>query len=109
MDGTANPYLALSGILAAGLLGVKHSLPLKVKPCHGIYLFDVVNIDPASTLNDFKRRAAGITKTLPRSVPDALHYLQGDAKLIAELGEGFIKSYCNVKLVCSTLIWLIVG
>jgi glutamine synthetase len=38
MDGTANPYLALSGILAAGLLGVKHSLPLKVKPCHGIYL-----------------------------------------------------------------------
>jgi glutamine synthetase len=35
LDGTANPYLALSAILAAGLLGVKSSSPLKMKACQG--------------------------------------------------------------------------
>jgi hypothetical protein len=36
IDGTANPYLALSAILAAGMLGVKSSSPLIVKSCLGI-------------------------------------------------------------------------
>lgn len=33
LDGTANPYLALSAILAAGMLGIQSSAPLTVKPC----------------------------------------------------------------------------
>lgn len=33
IDGTANPYLALAAILAAGMLGVKISSPLTVKSC----------------------------------------------------------------------------
>ena len=36
IDGTANPYLALSAILAAGMLGIKASLSLKVKSCIGM-------------------------------------------------------------------------
>ena len=36
IDGTANPYLALSAILAAGMLGVKSSSSLGVKSCLGM-------------------------------------------------------------------------
>ena len=36
IDGTANPYLALAAILAAGMLGVKRSYPLTVKSCIGM-------------------------------------------------------------------------
>jgi hypothetical protein len=35
VDGTANPYLALCSILAAGLLGVKGSSLLNMKACQG--------------------------------------------------------------------------
>lgn len=35
VDGTSNPYLALSAILAAGMLGVKNSSPLTMKACQG--------------------------------------------------------------------------
>jgi glutamine synthetase len=35
IDGTANPYLAVAAILAAGMIGVKDSYPLAMKPCQG--------------------------------------------------------------------------
>lgn len=35
VDGTSNPYLALSGILAAGMMGIEKSTPLSMKRCSG--------------------------------------------------------------------------
>lgn len=35
IDGTANPYLALAAILAAGMIGVKNPYTPAMKPCQG--------------------------------------------------------------------------
>lgn len=35
IDGLANPYLAVAGILASGLVGLDEKLPLKIKDCSG--------------------------------------------------------------------------
>ena len=40
VDGTSNPYLALSGILAAGMIGVEKSSPLSLKACSGARMTD---------------------------------------------------------------------
>jgi len=48
-------------------------------------------------MTDDERVAAGITKTLPRSLPQALEYLDEDKELVQELGETFVTSYCHVK------------
>ena len=33
VDGTASPYLALAGLLSAGIVGIRDRLPLEVERC----------------------------------------------------------------------------
>jgi Glutamine synthetase, catalytic domain len=54
LDGTANPYFAVASILAAGMLGVKASSPLKTQACLGISLQLSVN-GSRSKYNDRRR------------------------------------------------------
>lgn len=54
IDGTSNPYLALSAILAAGMIGVKSSTPLKIKACQGTKLrFLLMKMNLTNCLNLF--------------------------------------------------------
>jgi glutamine synthetase len=88
-DSSSNPYLALGGLLAAGLDGVRRELA-PVAP---------VLIDPAN-YSDAERAERGI-KRFPTSLKEALQQLEADSVLIEALGSLLATSYLAVK----TLEW----
>jgi glutamine synthetase len=82
-DGTGNPYLTLIGLLAAGLDGVEQGL-----------LLGEPTLDDIGHLNAADASARGL-ELLPRSAPEALDALEGDAVLMDALGPvigpGFLR------------------
>jgi glutamine synthetase len=84
-DNTANPYLALLGLLAAGMDGVENNLEPHA-PIDG---------DPA-TLSADERRNRGIRR-LPESLEEALAALEDDPVLLDALGDDLATSYLEVK------------
>jgi glutamine synthetase len=87
IDNTANPYLALLGLLAAGMDGVERGLdpgePLQVDP---------------DSLSASEREERGIER-YPETLSAALDALEGDDVLRAALGEELFESYVAVKRV----------
>lgn len=84
-DATANPYMALAGILAAGLDGLKN----KIKPNVP------VDVDPAN-LTDEQRQQAGV-KRLPASLEEALVALNSDDFYKEIFSPRTIEAYIKVK------------
>jgi glutamine synthetase len=84
-DNSCNPYIALGGLLAAGLDGVER----------GLELSDATEVDPAS-LSEADRAARGIRR-LPASLDEAADNLAGDALLMAALGDMLGRSYLAVR------------
>jgi glutamine synthetase len=84
-DATCNPYLAIGGLIAAGLDGIERGLEPP----------DPVEVDPA-TLSDDERAALGVRR-LPASQEEALDALEGDAVLAAALGPVLAGSYLAVR------------
>jgi glutamine synthetase len=84
-DSTGNPYLALGGLIHAGLDGVRR----KLDPG------EPVNVDPA-TLSDKERRSRGIAR-LPTSLGEALDELERDEVLMEALGPLRRTAYLAVK------------
>jgi glutamine synthetase len=84
-DPSANPFLALGGVLAAGLDGIA------AKRDPG----EPTLVDP-DTLSDAERARRGIRR-LPRSLGEALDELERDAVLRGALGETLAKEYLIVK------------
>ncbi len=84
-DASANPYLALGGLIAAGLHGLERQLELP----------DPVQVDPA-TLTKKDRSARGITP-MPATQAEALDALEADALLCAALGPELAESYLAVR------------
>lgn len=84
-DPSCNPFLALGGLLAAGLDGIERKLdpgePLLVDP---------------DTLSEAERERRGIHR-YPTSLGEALNALERDEVLRAALGEGLAKEYLAVK------------
>jgi glutamine synthetase len=84
-DSSSNPYLALGGVIAAGLDGMERQLapppPLTVDP---------------DSLSDAERAAAGATRH-PRDLGEAIAALRADAVLMGALGEPLSASYIAVK------------
>ena len=84
-DPSCNPYLALGGLLAAGLDGIERSLdpgePLLVDP---------------DTLSETDRERRGIRR-YPTSLASALDALERDDVLCAALGDGLAREYLAVK------------
>lgn len=85
VDNTANPYLALGGIIAAGLDGIAR----KLDPG------EPVQVDPATIPAD-ERELRGIHR-LPATLGDALEALQGDHVLMDALGPLLGPAYQIVK------------
>jgi glutamine synthetase len=85
VDGSANPYLALGGILAAGLDGIERRLdpgePLASNP---------------HDLDEAEREARGIHR-YPVSLSDALDALEQDEVLMAALGEARAREFIGVR------------
>ena len=84
-DASANPYLAVGGLIAAGLDGLER----------GIEPPEPVEVDPAS-LDDGEREARGIAR-LPESQAEALDALEADEVLIGALGPVLTQSYLAVR------------
>ncbi|OJJ44217.1 hypothetical protein ASPZODRAFT_135007 [Penicilliopsis zonata CBS 506.65] len=83
VDGLANMYLALAALLAAGYLGLKHSLPLTIQDCQGDSSVD--------------REKYGITTPLPNTLQASLAALQADVDLHTLLGKEFVQDYIATK------------
>jgi len=84
-DASANPYLSLTGLIAAGLDGIERGLDLP----------SPVDFDPGQ-LSDAERAARGIER-LPATLDAALAALAGDTVLLAALGDDLARAYLAVK------------
>ena len=85
VDHSSNPYLAMGGLLAAGLDGIRRQL----NPG------EPVDIDPGN-FSDAERAQRGIQR-LPTSLDAALDALQADTVLTEALGPLLTSSYVAVK------------
>ena len=84
VDVTANPYLALAAVLAAGMDGMERNLDPG----------EPVMVDPA-TLSEEKRASRGISPLLA-SLDEALDALERDDVLIEALGEPLVRTHLAV-------------
>jgi glutamine synthetase len=84
-DASCNPYLALGGLIAAGLDGLERGLEPP----------EPVEVDPA-TLSDGERAARGI-EPMPASQGEALDALAVDGVLLGALGVDLAGAYLAVR------------
>ncbi len=84
-DSSCNPYIALGGLLAAGLDGIAREL---VPP-------EPTEADPSS-MSDSERAARDVRR-LPSSLDEALDNLEGDAVLMDAMGDLLGRSYLAVR------------
>jgi glutamine synthetase len=84
-DLSCNPYIALGGLLAAGLDGLERRLDPGAP----------TEVDPA-TLSEEQRRERGIRR-LPRSLDESLAALEADTVLVEALGPLLAQSYLAVR------------
>jgi len=84
-DSSSNPYLAMGGVIAAGLDGIDRRLELP----------PAATTDP-HLLSETERRAMGADR-LPQSLEEAIGHLRRDGVLMDALGERLAGSYMAVK------------
>ncbi len=84
-DASCNPYLALGGLIAAGLDGIERELEPP----------EPVEVDPA-TIAEAEREARGIHR-LPTTQEEALNALEADRVLTDALGPVLAQSYLAVR------------
>lgn len=84
-DPSANPYLALSVMLAAGLDGIKHNLPLPAPTDRNIY-----------TMSEAERHSEGIV-SLPTSLKEALDELKKNEVISEALGSHALEHFIKLK------------
>ncbi len=91
LDGTANPYLALAGVLGAGLAGVLHGQKLTMKDCSGE--LSAARMDPA------ERAALGITERLPLDWEKARTRFEHSVLVDRVFGADFKAKFLSVHKV----------
>jgi len=84
-DASSNPYLAVGGLIAAGLDGLERGLEPP----------EPVSVDPA-TLSEDERARRGIVR-LPATQAEALDALAADELLLAALGPTLAQAYLAVR------------
>jgi glutamine synthetase len=87
LDGLANPYFAISAILAAGIDGIVRETSLAWEDC---------KVDPA-TLTATQRNKLGITELLPASLEEALSALSSDKQFTQLFHPDFVQRYIDTK------------
>src|SRR5207244_4164169 len=84
-DSTCNPYLAVGGLIAAGLDGIERGLEPP----------EPIDVDPA-TIPEDERAQRGIVR-LPTTQAEALDALAADELLVGALGQTLAESYLTVR------------
>ncbi|EEY16853.1 fluG [Verticillium alfalfae VaMs.102] len=87
LDGLANPYIAVAGILAAGTDGLVKGEPLIWLDCA---------VDPAK-LTDEQRQDLGVKRRFPKNLGEALDALKSNEVLKESLGREVVQRYTDVK------------
>jgi glutamine synthetase len=85
VDASANPYLALGAVIAAGLDGVRHCLELG----------EPVAVDPG-TIAESDRSVLGID-LLPTNLGESIEQLRADQVLLNALGSELAQAYLAVR------------
>jgi glutamine synthetase len=85
VDSSCNPYLAVGGLITAGLDGLDRTLEPP----------EPIEVDPA-TVDELERRRRGISR-LPATQEQALDALEADELLAGALGEPLLRSYLAVR------------
>ncbi|RPF55910.1 type I glutamate--ammonia ligase [Aquisalibacillus elongatus] len=85
VDPSANPYMAMSVMLAAGLDGVKNELEAPEPVDRNIYVMDK------------QEREANGVQDLPATLYDALQYLKQDEIITDALGEHLLEHFIESK------------
>ncbi len=84
-DATANPYIAMGGLLAAGLDGLDRGMELPGE----------TTVDPG-LMTEAEREVNGV-RPLPGSLGEAIAALEGDAVLQEAMGAPLARSYTEVR------------
>lgn len=85
VDPSANPYLALGAVIAAGVDGIRHCLELE----------EPVAVDPG-TLTELERSERGIER-LPSNLGEAIAQLRSNQVLLDALGGELAQAYLAVR------------
>jgi glutamine synthetase len=85
LDASANPYIALAGVLAAGMDGIKKNM---TPP-------EPVNVEPAD-LSEDERKKRGVFP-LPGNLTGALNQFSADTVLASAMGAEFAAAYLAVR------------
>lgn len=85
VDATANPYLALGSVMAAGLDGIRQ----------GLEPGEPVALDPGH-LSDSERQQRGIDR-LPQTLGEAIEHLSQDQTLLTALGSDLAQAFLAVR------------
>lgn len=88
-DGVANMYLALSAIIAAGMLGGSHGEPMTMKDSQ----------DDAAKITPEEREKLGIKEKIPASIEETVRCLQEDKETHDLLGRRVVEHYLQLKTV----------
>jgi glutamine synthetase len=94
VDGSCNPYLAATVLLAAGLDGIERGLD-PGDPSNGLNLYETSEED---------RKQLGI-EVLPANLLDATRELEGDDVLRAALGRARDEDYADYYIRCKRREW----
>ena len=94
VDGLSNLYLVLAAIIGVGLQGILDKEPLVMKDCRE---------DP-SKITTKEREELGISEQFPKSISEALGYLEADEQLRHILSEAAVETYLTVKRAESEML-----
>lgn len=94
VDGLSNPYLVLAAIIGVGLQGILDKEPLEMKDC----------LSDPSTMTAKQREELGITDQFPKSIGEALGYLEADEQLRHVLSQPAVDTYLRVKRAESEML-----
>jgi glutamine synthetase len=98
LDGTANPYLALAGILGAGVKGILDGAHLTLKDCTG---------PSAAQRGEAGRKELGVTQRLPLKWEEARGLFRQSVVLKNILGDSVVEKYLSVNEVGGNFIDII--
>ncbi|KAL4073510.1 hypothetical protein J3A83DRAFT_4090859 [Scleroderma citrinum] len=95
VDGTANPYFALSGLLGAGIIGIRDGLALGVECCEE---------RAAAEMSEGERAEKGITRRLPLDAESARICLLKDTEIGKIIGEDVVEKFVTVNKVSQSKV-----
>ena len=97
VDGTANPYLALAGILGVGHLGIRSNFELGISDCPGP--------KTAAQMSEESVALSGSLKGCPLASTKRRIFFASDTELSKVLGTEFGERHLSVnKVRCSTFV-----